>query len=259
MRTELICWSRSSNGAATFFFVPSLRRSLSAVAGCASSQRRIWGATDSKAIDDIASLKNTTIRISYDTKRTRLHAKAYIFYRETGFDTAYIGSSNLSGAALTSGLEWNIKLTRYDSPTTTAKVQATFESYWQSPDFEPYTLTDKPRLEAALEEERHPGTALSSYHFTIRPYAYQRQMLDEIAAERELRNNYRNLVVAATGTGKPFSRLLTICASGGHTPVKNAPCFLSPTAKKSSNRAFPASGVFCRIQTSGAFSWVLTL
>lgn len=160
------------------------------------------GATDSKAIDDIASLKNTTIRISYDTKRTRLHAKAYIFYRETGFDTAYIGSSNLSGAALTSGLEWNIKLTRYDSPTTTAKVQATFESYWQSPDFEPYTLTDKPRLEAALEEERHPGTALSSYHFTIRPYAYQRQMLDEIAAERELRNNYRNLVVAATGTGK---------------------------------------------------------
>ena len=44
--------------------------------------------------------------------------------------------------------------------------------------------------------------ALSSYHFTIRPYAYQRQMLDEIAAERELRNNYRNLVVAATGTGK---------------------------------------------------------
>lgn len=160
------------------------------------------GATDSKAIDDIASLKNTTIRISYDTKRTRLHAKAYIFYRETGFDTAYIGSSNLSGAALTSGLEWNIKLTRYDSPTTTAKVQATFESYWQSPDFEPYTLTDKPRLEAALEEERHPGTALTSYLFTIRPYAYQRQMLDEIAAERELRNNYRNLVVAATGTGK---------------------------------------------------------
>lgn len=160
------------------------------------------GATDSKAIDDIAGLKNTSIRISYDTKRTRLHAKAYIFYRETGFDTAYIGSSNLSGAALTNGLEWNIKLTRYDSPATTAKVQATFESYWQSPDFEPYTLTDKPRLEAALEEERHPGTALASYHFTIRPYAYQRQMLDEIAAERELRNNYRNLVVAATGTGK---------------------------------------------------------
>lgn len=108
------------------------------------------GATDSKAIDDIASLKNTTIRISYDTKRTRLHAKAYIFYRETGFDTAYIGSSNLSGAALTSGLEWNIKLTRYDSPTTTAKVQATFESYWQSPDFEPYTLTDKPPLKPPL-------------------------------------------------------------------------------------------------------------
>ena len=160
------------------------------------------GATDSKAIADMARLKNTTIRISYDTKRTRLHAKAYIFYRKTGFDTAYIGSSNISNAALASGLEWNIKLTKYDSPSTAAKVQATFESYWQSPDFELYNPDDEARLEDAIQKERHPGTAPATYHFTIRPYAYQRQMLDEIAAERELRNNCRNLVVAATGTGK---------------------------------------------------------
>ena len=165
------------------------------------------GATDRKALDWLVE-RGAQLRVSTDTRSTRLHAKAWLFHRASGASTAYIGSSSLSSAALLDGLEWNVRLAALETPAMVAKFQSTFDAYWEEGEFEPYaaTIGQQARLDHQLALARgidpaSGGSELPVW-FTLRPYAYQREMLDQLAAERALHDRWHNLVVAATGTGK---------------------------------------------------------
>jgi len=106
-------------------------------------------------------------------------------------------------AALTSGLEWNTKVTRRDLPETIDKIAATFEYYWNNREFEYYAEDQRERLARALKAEKYFDTNNADvYTMDINPYSYQQEILDKLEAERTVRGYTRNLVVAATGTGK---------------------------------------------------------
>lgn len=181
------------------------------------------GATEARALDELARLPGCEVRVSLDGRRTRLHAKAWLFHRRTGFGSAYVGSANLSGAALTGGLEWTVKLAQRAQEALFARAVAHFETLWADSEFQHYdpdNTAHQKALAAALGRESfgaEPPVAIS--FFDLQPKSYQQEMLEQLLTERA-HGRTRNLLVAATGTGKTvvaaFDYRNTCRMEGGH-------------------------------------------
>ncbi len=201
------------------------------------------GATDLKAIEFLSTLENTEIKISYNTANERLHAKSYLFFRNTGFHTGYIGSSNISKSALTSGLEWNLKVTTAEISHIIKKFAKTFETYWENKEFELFTKSDTLKLKKALQNSSIKDKYSSLAYFEIKPFNYQNEILEELQVQREVHKRYKNLIVAATGTGK------TVISAFDYKQFKNK--------NKSSKLLFIAHRKEILIQARATFQGVL--
>ncbi|AIJ24064.1 type III restriction protein res subunit [Amycolatopsis methanolica 239] len=164
------------------------------------------GATERPAIDRLVRRFGADVRVSYETQSTRLHAKAWLFRRNSGYDTAFVGSSNLSRSALVEGLEWNVRLSGVATPELLRKFEATFDTYWASSAFVPYDPeTDADRFDDALRQAGRRTSApatISLAGLEVRPLPHQQEILEALESERQVHDRHRNLVVAATGTGK---------------------------------------------------------
>ncbi len=189
-----------------------VREQLAAFVGRGGQLRVITsvytGSTEKKALDAIVSIGGE-VKVSYETSQTRLHAKAWLFKRDSGFHTAYIGSSNLTHSALVEGLEWNVRVSEVDNPAIVERVGAAFEQYWNEPEFVSYDPdVDGERLANALSSQKGGDKdqgleSILALNLEFEPKSHQSQMLEALEAER--RHGYRrNLVVAATGTGKTW-------------------------------------------------------
>jgi superfamily II DNA or RNA helicase/HKD family nuclease len=153
-------------------------------------------ATEARALDALHEM-GAQVRVSYDTERTRLHAKAWLLHRDSGFSTAFVGSSNLSAAAMLDGLEWNVRLSQIDNGAILEKFAATFEQYWQDGAFRPFARGE---FDEAVQHSRR--AELSPFLIIdVHARPHQEEILEDLAAERA-NGHMRNLVVSATGTGK---------------------------------------------------------
>jgi superfamily II DNA or RNA helicase/HKD family nuclease len=164
------------------------------------------GNTDARALEAMAQVPGVEVRVSMDPRRSRLHAKAWLFERASGLHTAYIGSANLSKAALGSGVEWTLKITQRDSPHLLDKFRLTFEGLWEDGEFErldPEDASAWTRLRLVLKQQSHAaGDQALPRSFTLHPFPFQTAILEKLESERQDYGRMNNLVVAATGTGK---------------------------------------------------------
>jgi superfamily II DNA or RNA helicase len=166
------------------------------------------GATEVRALERLARL-GVEVRVSFEEQATKLHAKAWLFHRETGHPTAYVGSSNLSKTALVDGLEWNVRLSGTEQPHLIDTFAGAFDEYWDDGRFEAYDPDDSEqdrRLRAALDDQRPigapPTPVMPMAQVAVSPYPFQREILELLDAEREVHGRPYSLVVMATGTGK---------------------------------------------------------
>jgi superfamily II DNA or RNA helicase len=153
--------------------------------------------TEQRALEALVDL-GAKVKVSYDLTQTRLHAKAWLFKRDRGVSTAYIGSSNMTASAMVDGVEWNVRVAELANTDIIQKFEAVFESYWQSSDYKVY---DREEFASAVNLASQSGNLVDISPFLIEPRPFQQRLLDDVAASRSA-GFHRNLVVAATGTGK---------------------------------------------------------
>ena len=153
------------------------------------------------------------LRFYNDTKRS-FHPKAYIFEKNESGEI-FIGSSNLSRSALTSGIEWNYRIDKTTSEEDYNYFKSMFEDLFlnesiivNDQELERYSKSWKrPKVFSQIEENKedinYSYAEDSNITSLFEPRGAQIEALYELNKTR-LEGNDRALVVAATGIGKTY-------------------------------------------------------
>ena len=132
------------------------------------------------------------------------HPKSWLFESDE-FGAAFVGSSNLSRAALETGTEWNLRVDRHRDPVAFARIGAAFEEAWGGA-----RVLDAAWVEQYAARAREalrplpPGDAEAEpFVAPPEPHAVQVEALEALRLARA-EGRRRALVVLATGLGKTW-------------------------------------------------------
>ncbi|MCP3136048.1 DEAD/DEAH box helicase family protein [Pyxidicoccus xibeiensis] len=142
------------------------------------------------------------------------HPKSWRFMGP-GLAVAYVGSSNISRAALKTGIEWNLRVEKDRDPRAWHEVVEAFEGWWNRASpleagwVERYALRARTAARAlpAGDVETEPPLPQR------KPHALQLKALEALARSRQA-GRRRALVVLATGLGKTLLAALDVEAFG---------------------------------------------
>lgn len=133
------------------------------------------------------------------------HPKAYIFEHRGGTGAAFVGSSNLSQAALVTGIEWNYQVISSRDAVGFQAVRDAFEHLFAHPATVPLTpewireyRNRRPALQTPPTDER-----IEPAPKPPEPHSVQAKALQKLR-EARAKGVSKGLVVLATGLGKTW-------------------------------------------------------
>ena len=178
--------------------------------------------TDPEALVDLLTLCDHGLEARlFDASRAGFHLKAYIFASvrdDSSREWAYIGSSNVSRAALTQTLEWNYRVERADSPDAIAEISTAFDALWTNPASSPLSEDILSRYRARRRAPQTPIAPGSADPEEGPPVPNAVQELALAGLRRTRQDGYsRAMVVMATGLGKTYLAAFDARAAGART------------------------------------------
>lgn len=147
------------------------------------------------------------------TNPTSFHPKAWqISDEKDGFIA--VGSSNLSGPALQTGVEWNLLSTQSAAPIAHQQAAAQFDKLWQlSSVITPEILTDYAQHAKKYRREHFQPETKDDREPVFHPRPWQEEALASLQRIREA-GYQRALVAVATGMGKTWLAAFDVRQAG---------------------------------------------
>ena len=163
--------------------------------------------SEPEALEKLDALSNIEVRMYQTTNipdRFGFHTKGYLFEYANGFQKVLVGSSNLTGSALSVNREWNLELTSLADGALVNEIRAEFDELWDAA--EPLADIIGTYRSMLIEKRRVLGQQKVAEFDQVKLEPNSMQLAFVNNLEKLLdRGCNRALLISATGTGKTYA------------------------------------------------------